>query len=154
MRITNQQLKSTLNGFRRGDINVLIATNVIEEGLDVSECNLVICLNELLNVKAFIQMKGRARKIDSKFIFLCADAEIKEVEREKKNFTIVIDKMKELAFGDNLINSIQPEKDILERKKVDDSEYFEIESTGARVSLRDSKSLIELFCKAAESAYK
>ena len=54
VRITNQQLKDTLTKFKRGDVNVLIATNVIEEGLDVSECNLVICLNELLNVKAFI----------------------------------------------------------------------------------------------------
>ena len=130
---------------------MLIATNVIEEGLDVSECNLVICLNELLNVKAFIQMKGRARRTDSKFIFLCADAERQEVDRERKNFAVVIDKMKELAFGDHFINSIQPEKDILTRKKVDDSEYFEIPETGARASIRDSKSLIELFCKAAET---
>lgn len=140
-----------LSKFKRGDVNVLIATNVIEEGLDVSECNLVICLNELLNVKAFIQMKGRARRFDSKFIFLCADAEYQEVERERKNFAVVIDKMKELAFGDHFINSIQPQKDILKIKEVDESEFFEIEKTGARVSLRDSKSLIELFCKAAET---
>lgn len=33
---------------------------------------------------------------------------------------------------------------------MDESEFFEIEKTGARVSLRDSKSLIEVFCKAAE----
>ena len=54
VKISNTQLKDVLQGFRDGRINVLIATNVIEEGLDVSECNLVICLNELLNVKAFI----------------------------------------------------------------------------------------------------
>ena len=76
-------------------------------------------------------MKGRARRTDSKFIFLCADAEYKEVERERKNFAVVIDKMKELAFGDHFINSIQPEKDILTRKKVDDSEYFDDGTLGA-----------------------
>lgn len=59
--MTNNQLKEVLSKFKQGKINILIATNVVEEGLDVSECNLVICMNELLNVKAFIQMKGRAR---------------------------------------------------------------------------------------------
>lgn len=54
VKISNSQLKETLQNFRKGHVNVLIATNVIEEGLDVSECNLVICMNELLNVKAFI----------------------------------------------------------------------------------------------------
>ena len=54
IKLTQNQLKETLNKFRRGELNVLIATNVVEEGLDVSTCNQVICLNELLTVKAFI----------------------------------------------------------------------------------------------------
>ena len=59
--MTNRELKDVLLKFRTGEVNILIATNVVEEGLDVSECNLVICMNEMMNVKAFIQMKGRAR---------------------------------------------------------------------------------------------
>jgi ERCC4-related helicase len=43
-----------MESFNHGRINVLIATNVVEEGLDVSTCNLVVCLNELATVKAFI----------------------------------------------------------------------------------------------------
>ena len=62
--------------FNEGVLNVLIATNVVEEGLDVSTCNLVICLNELATVKAFIQMRGRARQQNSKFVFLCAQEEL------------------------------------------------------------------------------
>lgn len=61
-----------MDSFNHGRINVLIATNVVEEGLDVSTCNLVVCLNELATVKAFIQMKGTARQLNSQFVFLCA----------------------------------------------------------------------------------
>ena len=75
VKLTQNQLKDTLRDFRLGKLNVLIATNVVEEGLDVSTCNQVICLNELLTVKAFIQMKGRARQENSKFIFVCAREE-------------------------------------------------------------------------------
>jgi ERCC4-related helicase len=103
-------------------VNVLIATNVIEEGLDVSECNLIVCMNEMLNVKAFIQMKGRARQKDSKFIFLCAEEEFEEVNKEKKNFKVIVDHMKELAIGrDSLGEGIKPDPDILVRKTPDES---------------------------------
>ena len=51
----------TIRNFKDNKINVLIATSVIEEGLDISTCNVVISINEILNVKSFIQTKGRAR---------------------------------------------------------------------------------------------
>lgn len=111
--MSNNQLKEVLQKFRLGQVNVLIATNVVEEGLDVSECNLVICMNEMLNVKAFIQMKGRARQLDSKFIFLCANEEYDSVLRENLNFGVVINKMKELAFGTKNWGSIEPEPNII-----------------------------------------
>jgi len=54
VKMTPSQLRETIQSFKTGRINVLIATNVVEEGLDVSTCNQVICLNELTTVKAFI----------------------------------------------------------------------------------------------------
>lgn len=150
--MSNNQLKEVLQKFRIGQVSILIATNVVEEGLDVSECNLVVCLNEMLNVKAFIQMKGRARQLDSKFIFLCANQEYEGVLQDKKSFSVVINSMKELAFGTRGGSSwgaIEPEPDIVQVKAQDESQYFSVSKTGARMSMRDSKLLLETFCKAA-----
>jgi ERCC4-related helicase len=76
IKISQTEFRETMEKFNEGVLNVLIATNVVEEGLDVSTCNLVICLNELATVKAFIQMRGRARQQNSKFVFLCAQEEL------------------------------------------------------------------------------
>jgi hypothetical protein len=65
---------------------------------------------------------------------------------------VVIEKMKELAFKDDKsFERIEPDNDIIKKKKSIESEFFVIEKTGARVSLRDSKDIIDLFCKAANN---
>ena len=84
--MTHQNLMKNIEDFKNDKINILIATSVIEEGLDVSSCNLVVSINEVLNVKSFIQTKGRARQKKSKFIFLCAEEEKNNVDSSIINF--------------------------------------------------------------------
>lgn len=60
----------TLDCFRKKDKNFIIATSVLEEGIDISACNIVICFNKPPNLKSFIQRRGRARKSRSIFVLL------------------------------------------------------------------------------------
>lgn len=60
----------TLDCFRKKDKNFIIATSVLEEGIDISACNIVICFNRPPNLKSFIQRRGRARKSRSIFVLL------------------------------------------------------------------------------------
>jgi Fanconi anemia group M protein len=48
-----------LEGFRNNEFNVLVATQVGEEGLDIPECNLVIFYDCVPSVVPYIQRKGR-----------------------------------------------------------------------------------------------
>ena len=62
-----------LDDLREGRKNLIIATSVLEEGIDVSSCNLVICFNKPVNLKTFIQRRGRARKMQAKFVIMVND---------------------------------------------------------------------------------
>lgn len=60
-------VRDVLNKLRRGDMNLMFATSVVEEGVDVQACSFVVAFDGLTNIKGYIQMKGRARKQDAKF---------------------------------------------------------------------------------------
>ncbi len=60
----------TLMKFRRGDLNCLIATSIAEEGLDIPDCNIVIRFDLYDTLIQYIQSRGRARHVNSKYIHM------------------------------------------------------------------------------------
>jgi len=62
-----RDIRKMINALRSGDINVLVATSVVEEGVDVQACSFVVVFDGLQTVKGYIQMKGRARQEKATF---------------------------------------------------------------------------------------
>lgn len=73
-----------VNELRTGDKNLLVSTSVLEEGVDIPACDLVICFDPPMNLRAFIQRRGRARKETSRFFIFFNKADDKSIEHWNK----------------------------------------------------------------------
>jgi Fanconi anemia group M protein len=74
----DEQMK-TLRAFREGVYNVLVATSVGEEGLDIPECGLVVFYEPAVSGIRYIQRRGRTgRKLPGKAVILVADKTVDE----------------------------------------------------------------------------
>ena len=84
-----------LEQFKQGQYNVLISTNVGEEGLDIAECDLVIFYDVVASEIRFIQRKGRtARHREGKVIILyCKDT------HDEIYMHIALNKLKKMNFN-------------------------------------------------------
>jgi Fanconi anemia group M protein len=74
----DEQMK-TLRAFREGVYNVLVATSVGEEGLDIPECGLVVFYEPAVSGIRYIQRRGRTgRKLPGKAVILVTDKTVDE----------------------------------------------------------------------------
>lgn len=62
-----------LTDFKAGKLNLLIATAVAEEGLDLTHCRLVVRYDLPKTPLEFIQSRGRARARDSRMVLMVED---------------------------------------------------------------------------------
>lgn len=93
----------TIDSFRKGRKNLVISTSVVEEGLDIPACHLVVCFSLPPNVKSFIQRRGRARRIKSTYFLMFekgsdTEGKIEKMKQlEKEMIAEYLDETRKLA---------------------------------------------------------
>ncbi|TFF92506.1 DEAD/DEAH box helicase [Candidatus Thorarchaeota archaeon] len=70
---TQKKQVEILDGFRSNEFNVLVATQVGEEGLDIPECNLVVFYDCVPSIVPYIQRRGRTgRRVPGRVVIFVA----------------------------------------------------------------------------------
>jgi Fanconi anemia group M protein len=78
-RMTQEEQMMVLRAFREGAYNVLVATSIGEEGLDIPECGLVVFYEPAVSGIRYIQRRGRTgRKLPGKVVILLAEGTVDE----------------------------------------------------------------------------
>ncbi|XP_028968740.1 endoribonuclease Dicer [Galendromus occidentalis] len=76
MKMNAKAQKKVMRDFRGGIYNLMFATSVIEEGMDVPACNLIVRFDPPMDVRSYTQSKGRARAKPSLYVLLSSESEL------------------------------------------------------------------------------
>ena len=127
-RLLRQPATETLDSFRIGDLNLIVATAVAEEGLDIQACCNVVRWDRPPNMVSWTQSRGRARQKRSSFVVMLSDSRA-DADIVRK-WAILEQRMTELYNTSEEIRALQvwDEEDELEDE--DDNLRFTVEATG------------------------
>jgi len=153
MRFKNQN--RVISAFRRGEINLLIATNVAEEGLDIQPCNLVIRFDFFSTLISYVQSRGRARQKDSRYIIMMELGNTKQdmllrnlriAERDVRAWCNELPEDRKARAGEAI--SDDPYWFFGEEEDDDDEpdDFFLVPSTKAVITLNSSVALVHYYC--------
>ncbi|XBH58778.1 hypothetical protein VPH35_080155 [Triticum aestivum] len=137
------QMQDTIAKFRDGRVTLLVATSVAEEGLDIRQCNVVIRFDLAKTVLAYVQSRGRARKPGSDYILmvergnLAHETFLRNARNSEETLRKEAIERTDLSHLDGtLLNSIDTSPDSM----------YQVESTGAVVSLNSAVGLVHFYC--------
>ncbi|XP_035891817.1 endoribonuclease Dicer [Anopheles stephensi] len=137
--------RRVIENFRKHKINVLCATNVLEEGIDLQMCNMVIMFDEPKSYAAFMQSKGRARMKTSTYLLMTAIENQTEFLGRVRTYRAIEARLKEELIG-KTINRPEPLTADVEKELLDDIIPPFYTPIGAKLDVLSSIQLLNRYC--------
>lgn len=103
--------QDVLKSFREGETNCIIATDVVDEGVDIPECTLIVRFDLVMDFRSYIQSKGRARHSRSQYTMLVPNGD-QTFEARYVQFQKTEKYLQQLLIGQTDYRSLPKEKDI------------------------------------------
>ena len=156
----NSQMEQSqvLSRIKKDEINILITTNIAEEGLDIKSCQVVINFDHPQTAKSFIQRMGRARADSASMISLIGSGDSKMVEDLKKfteeakrfddstgEFWDYLRKLKDIREGSAMEADNDEDHDV--KASSSELDNYTVPTTGATVDIISAKAVVHQYCQ-------
>ncbi|XP_013374840.1 PREDICTED: probable ATP-dependent RNA helicase DHX58 isoform X2 [Chinchilla lanigera] len=127
--MTQRDQQDVIRKFRAGALNLLVATSVAEEGLDIAKCNVVVRYGLLTNEISMVQARGRARASQSVYSFVATEGS-RELRRELTNEALE-------ALMEQAVAAVQRMDPAEYQAKIRDLQLEAVVKRAARATQRD-----------------
>lgn len=94
--IGNKNNNKVLDKFKRDQINLIVATSVLEEGIDLQECNLVVSYDTPTTFRSYVQSKGRARMKNSEYRIMAPAGESMKLMKKIAEWQSIVGLLREV----------------------------------------------------------
>ncbi|XP_047401280.1 ATP-dependent RNA helicase DHX58 [Sciurus carolinensis] len=129
--MTQRDQQEVIRKFRFGTLNLLVATSVAEEGLDIAQCNVVVRYGLLTNEISMVQARGRARAGQSVYSFVATEGS-RELQRELTNEALE-------ALMEQAVATVQRMDQAEYQAKIRDLQRAALVKRAARAALQESR---------------
>lgn len=134
-----------IQAFHKKECNLIVCSNVLEEGIDIQSCNYVFVLDELSTFNSYIQTKGRARGKESSFVMFAETVKAQELCLRIKKFNVVHEEIRQY-ISNRVIHCNTPSIEETEDQFKDIITPYELPS-GARLTSTSAVKLIYRYCQ-------
>uniref|UniRef100_A0A182R5E4 Dicer-2 n=1 Tax=Anopheles funestus TaxID=62324 RepID=A0A182R5E4_ANOFN len=145
MILANKEDRRVLENFRKHKVNVLCATNVLEEGIDLQICNMVIMFDEPKSYSSFMQSKGRARMKTSQYVMMASIEDSAAFTSRMRTYRAIESRLKEELIG-KTINRPEPLATDVEKELLDDMIPPFYTPIGAKLDVLSAVQLLNRYC--------
>lgn len=105
--LCNKGNRKALDRFKQGEINLIVSTSVLEEGIDIQECNLVICYDTPETFRSYVQCKGRARMPKSQYVIMSLMGQSAKLEMKMSEWTKINETLRKVCERNASFSNIE-----------------------------------------------
>lgn len=134
-----------MRDFRNGVYNLMFATSVIEEGMDVPACNLIVRFDPPMDVRSYTQSKGRARAKPSLYVLLSAEEELAKTRALLDSYQETEQLVMECCGTERSAPTAFESAEAL--KEDPDLPPYIVEHAKARITAHSAVSLVNSYCQ-------